>query len=91
MKKNLVESGEPGDNTTRKGRARRWARLGLGLLLLGTLWLYLLPRIARLPAVNAHRQWLDQREINPSAMYYTDLKVMKSILSRQEEGTRRRE
>ena len=87
MSKSTFESGAPANSTSRREWIHRWSRLGLALVLLGTFWLCVLPQIARIPAVRAHRQWLDQRGINPSAMYYTELEVMKTILSRQEAGT----
>jgi hypothetical protein len=53
------------------------------LLALAAIWLVLLPWIGSQPAMNARIEWLDQRGIDPSAMYYTELDAMKSILRRR--------
>lgn len=45
-------------------------------------WLIVLPRYAQQPAMREHLRWLDEQRIDPSAMYYTELEVMESILAR---------
>lgn len=48
-------------------------RLGCGILVVLALWLGLLPRLLRLEPVVRHVQLMEAREVNPSAMYYTEL------------------
>lgn len=54
----------------------------VGLIALG--WLAILPWIAERPQIKSHLDWLDDRKINPSAMYYTELEAMDEILQRQQ-------
>jgi hypothetical protein len=51
---------------------------------MATIWLVVLPRLAELPRMREHLEWLDQRGLDPSARYYTDLPAMKPILRRLE-------
>ena len=46
------------------------------------LWLAVLPRIADLPPVQAHIDFLEQRQIDPSAMFYTELEGMGEVRAR---------
>ena len=50
----------------------------------GLFWLGVLPWIAEQPRMKSHLEWLDDRGIDPSAMYYTEPEVMEEILERQE-------
>jgi len=59
-------------------------RLTAVSLLLGFLWCFVLPHIATKPSVRSHLEWLEQRGIDPSAMYYTELEAMEPILHRLE-------
>jgi hypothetical protein len=52
-------------------------------VLISVVWLVLLPRYARQPAMRNHLQWLDDQKIDPSAMYYTELEAMEQILARE--------
>jgi len=61
----------------------RW-QLAVAAVLLGVLWLGVLPWLGRLPSVESRRQWLDERRIDPSAMFYTELEAMDPILKRLE-------
>jgi hypothetical protein len=45
-------------------------------------WCVVLPWLAAQPAVDARIRWLDERGIDPSAMYYTELDAMKPILAK---------
>jgi len=58
------------------------SRLILSLAIVAGAWLIALPWIARQPA--EHDSWtsLNQSGIDPSAMYYSELEVMKPILER---------
>ena len=59
-------------------------RLVLSLGVVAVIWCVLLPAIARRPAMVEHLNWLDDRGIDPSAMYYTELEMMDPILRRLE-------
>lgn len=61
-------------------------RLGLSVCLLATLWLVVFPLLAELPTISKHLRWLNDRKINPGAMYYTELEVVEPILDRLNRG-----
>jgi hypothetical protein len=50
------------------------------------LWLAVLPWLAQTPAMSRHLRWLNEHNINPGAMYYTELESMGPILRRLNEG-----
>ncbi|QDV25113.1 hypothetical protein [Aureliella helgolandensis] len=59
-------------------------QLGLAIVALGIVWLGILPWVAQQPRVKARLEWLDEKRIDPSAMYYTELEIMESIIKRLE-------
>ncbi|GAB5512919.1 hypothetical protein [Rhodopirellula baltica] len=61
---------------------RAGALVGITLLL-SIVWLVILPAYSRQPKMRQHLRWLDDRGIDPSAMYYTELEVMEDILAKQ--------
>jgi hypothetical protein len=66
-------------------------RSGLPYLLgsiaaIAIVWLIVLPSLAQQPAVKARLEWLEERKIDPSARYYTDLEMMEPILERLNRG-----
>lgn len=65
-------------------------RLAAALGALALVWLVALPRAAKAPAMEARLQWLDEQKVDPSAMYYTELEMMKPILHRLALEQRRR-
>lgn len=78
----------PATGSMAAGRAPRSthgsrARLAVAAGLLAIGWLFLLPWVARRPAVESHLRFLDQRGIDASALYYTDLPVLEEILARR--------
>jgi hypothetical protein len=62
--------------------AIRLLKLGLALAILVVIWLLLLPRLAAAPAMAAKLQWLDDKGVDPSVMYYTELEMMGPIFER---------
>ncbi len=48
-------------------------RLGLAMAILAAVWLVVLPSIGRYPAVDRHVRLMESRDVNPSAMVYTEL------------------
>ena len=67
-----------------RGQSSGVIRLGLCVCLIVAVWLIALPWLATQPKMNARLQWLDERGIDPSAMFYTDLDAMDPILERLE-------
>ncbi len=61
---------------------RRVLALAGSIIALSVVWLVWLPAYANQPEMKQHLQWLDDKGIDPSAMYYTELEVMKDILAR---------
>jgi len=59
-------------------------RLLLVTGVLSAVWLIVLPWWARRPAVDDHLRFLEERGIDPSAMFYTELDAMEPILQRLE-------
>jgi len=44
------------------------------------IWLVALPWASRRASWQTHSRWLEQKQIDPSAMYYTDLPLMRQLL-----------
>jgi len=61
-------------------------RLIVASLVIAVVWCVGLPWIATIPAVDHRLQFLDERGIDPSAMFYTELESMKPILRRVDNG-----
>ncbi len=77
------------DHVLRGGGKRRWRpsgsiQLAMIVCLLLFVWLMVLPWMATRPGMAAHLDWLEERGIDPSAMYYTELDAMEEILDRIE-------
>ena len=64
-------------------------RLAFSVFLLALVWTVALPWLASRPPIDSHVRWLNERGIDPSAMYYTELEAMKPILKRLNERERR--
>lgn len=65
---------------------RRRALLGTWTVGIAVVWCVVLPRIAGRPATQQRLQFLDERGIDPSAMFYTELDCMGPILEKLEGG-----
>ena len=63
--------------------------LCLALLLIGVVWLVVLPWLAERPKVDAYLMWLEERKIDPSARYYTDVEAMEPILKKLDRRRRK--
>jgi hypothetical protein len=59
-------------------------RLLLSGVVIAIVWCVVLPQMAGLPQVREYMNWLDERGIDPTAMYYTELPAMDPILDRLE-------
>ena len=51
----------------------RTLRLLAGLAVVAVIWCGLLPRLLRLPPLARHVALMEERQVDPSAMYYTEL------------------
>jgi hypothetical protein len=63
-----------------RGRRNGLFALGGWVCVLGVIWLAVLPWWASRSAMQAHLDWLRARQVDPSAMYYTELEAMKPLL-----------
>ena len=50
----------------------------------GLLWLVLLPWLSRLEPFANRLQWLEEKQIDAGAMYYTELEALRPVLKRME-------
>jgi len=64
------------------GRWSDWTRLAFGLLVIVVVWMTVLPRIADQESVQRHIEFLEQQQIDPSAMFYTELAPMAQVRAR---------
>lgn len=67
--------------------SRRWLTLVTVSLCAGVIWCVVLPWVSRQESVQQRLIFLDERGIDPSAMYYTELDAMGPILDRIEGRT----
>lgn len=67
----------------------RVGKLVLALGGVGLVWLVGLPWMAGRPVVAERLEWLEERGVDPSAMYYTELEMMGPILDRMAVEKRR--
>ena len=60
--------------------------LQLVVVVLGVLaiWGVALPMLSKSKTVRQRERWLQQYEINPAAMFYTELPVLDKVLSQSE-------
>lgn len=68
----------------------RWRRLSVCLATLASFWLIVLPWLSVRPPMSDRLEWLEDQKIDPSAMYYTELEVLKPVLERLNAGHRLR-
>ncbi len=67
-----------------RSRASPWLALSLCTLAIALLWCVFLPWLSARPRVQQRLEFLAQRGIDPSAMFYTELDLMDTILDRIE-------
>ena len=72
----------PAKGSRSNSTPRGWIRLAVGSTAILVLWLAVLPRIADQPAVRRHIEFLEQQQIDPSVMFYTELEPMAEVRSR---------
>lgn len=76
-----VKKGAPGKRGA-SPFASGWTQLAVGLGAILAVWLVVLPRIADQPPIRRHIEFLEQRQIDPSAMFYTELEPMAEVRAR---------
>lgn len=59
-----------------------WVTLCLTSGLIAVVWMVVLPRWTSHPRVQAEIERLDERQIDPSAMFYTELEALDRVLAR---------
>lgn len=59
-------------------------KLVTSIIAIAIFWCVVLPWYADQPAMRQHLQFLDDRGIDPSAMFYTELDAMDAILEKIE-------
>ncbi|MCA9111728.1 MAG: hypothetical protein KDA52_17375 [Planctomycetaceae bacterium] len=64
----------------------RVALLIVAFAVIGLVWCVVLPWVATLPEMQRQLTFLDERGIDPSAMFYTELEVMTPILDELEKS-----
>ena len=62
--------------------ALRWVKLFIAVGVVAAVWLIFLPRAAKAPATADRLIWLEEKGIDPSAMYYTELEMMTPTFER---------
>lgn len=60
----------------------RVLKLVIALGVVGLIWLVALPMAASTPRMALWLDWMDDRGVDPSAMYYTELEMMGPIFDR---------
>lgn len=70
------------DSSRARQRGRGWLRLALGSAAILVLWLAVLPWLANQPPIRRHVEFLERRQIDPSAMFYTELEPMGELRGR---------
>jgi hypothetical protein len=61
---------------------RGWLRLITAAGVIFIIWTVVLPSLARQESIRAWGKLLDEHEVDPAAMFYTDLKAMSRIEER---------
>ena len=65
---------------TMQARSTGIRRLVLWSVAIVVSWQIILPGVARLSPVKQHLEFLDEKQIDPSAMFYTDLEMVDRLL-----------
>ncbi|MEO2046875.1 MAG: hypothetical protein ABGX16_09915 [Pirellulales bacterium] len=61
---------------------RHWLAFLMICLGIASVWLFVLPRLAHLPAVQQRQATFDASGIDPAAMFYTELELLDSSNNR---------
>ncbi|WP_417378152.1 hypothetical protein [Gimesia sp.] len=59
---------------------QRWVRFLLLLAAVCLLWLVVFPQIATIPQVKAEIDFLEEKQIDPTAMFYSDLETIEDTV-----------
>jgi len=58
----------------------RWAWFLFLTVSLGIIWLVILPRAAEIPHLHSEIKFLEQKKIDPTAMFYSDLETIEQTV-----------
>lgn len=58
---------------------KRWAKFAIAIVVLGFVWLILLPLVGAVPRVSKHVANQKRLGIDPSALFYTELEIASGI------------
>ena len=58
----------------------RWGSFLFLTVSLGILWLVILPRAAEIPQLHSEIEFLEQKNIDPTAMFYSDLETIEQTV-----------
>lgn len=65
----------------RPGRSKRqWVMFLLLISSLNLIWLVILPRAAEIPQLRLDIDFLEQKKIDPTAMFYSDLETIETTV-----------
>ncbi len=58
------------------------ARLGVCAMALAAVWLGVLPALSAVPSQKGWINWLKEKKVDPSALYYTEVEALEPVLER---------
>ncbi|GIW94683.1 MAG: hypothetical protein KatS3mg110_2724 [Pirellulaceae bacterium] len=76
----MIDTVTPPAGATKR---RPWL-LAAGVLAIGLVWLGVLPWVETLPPVARHIRCQDEAEVDPSALFYTELPLVQELAHRRE-------
>lgn len=63
-----------------RSKKRQWGTFLLLTASLSLLWLVILPRAAEIPQLRSDIDFLEQKKIDPTAMFYSDLETIEDTV-----------
>jgi hypothetical protein len=80
----MTEPSRPpaGDDLMKPSLRGGWLSLAAATAMIAVVWTALLPALAEQPRVRERIDFLDSRGVDPSAMFYSDLKALDRVLDR---------
>ncbi|MCA9014858.1 MAG: hypothetical protein KDA77_05950 [Planctomycetaceae bacterium] len=76
MPQSLSEPLPPEAGTTK----RQWGWFILFTVSLGLLWLVIFPQLARVPQLRSEIEFLEEKQIDPTIMFYSDLETIEDTV-----------
>ena len=69
---------------TTKRPYKDFVKLFCAMVIIAVTWCYLLPLATKQPVVRQRIDFLDDKGIDPTAMFYTDLEIMDEIIAKND-------